>query len=249
MNAFSLARKTVFVTGASSGIGRQICITASNHGATIVASGRNEDELDKTLEMLDGKERAHVAIAGDLSEIDKLADFAKQLPKLDGVVHCAGIAKYVPFKIISEKDVRATQILNYEAPLLLTQTMLKSKLINRGGSIVFIASISALVGVVANSLYAGSKGALVAASRALAIETAGMKIRANCISPGMIKTPLTEKMQESFSADTFNEKEKLHPLGFGTTEDVGNAAVFLLSDAGRWITGSNLIVDGGYTCQ
>lgn len=248
MNAFSLAGKTIFVTGASSGIGRQICVAASNHGATVIASGRNEAELKVTLEALN-PEQEHRSLVLDLYELGKLPEVAAGLPPLDGIVHCAGVVTVVPFKFVAEKDIRFTQTLNYEAPILLTQALLKKKLIRRGGSIVFIASVGALIGIKGNSLYAGSKGALIATARALAMEIAGQKIRANCISPGLIETPLTQKVQESISAEALKETEKHHPLGFGTTDDVANATVFMLADASRWITGTNLVVDGGVTAQ
>lgn len=248
MNAFSLAGKTIFVTGASSGIGRQICVALANHGAAVIASGRNKEELDKTVESLN-PEQPHSAVVCDLYQLDKFPELVKDLPPLDGIVHCAGVVTVMPFKFVAEKDLRFTQTLNYEAPVLLTQALLKKKLIKRGGSIVFIASVGALIGIKGNALYAGSKGALISAARTLAMETAGQKIRANCISPGLIETPMTQKVQENISAEALKETEKHHPLGFGTTDDVANATVFMLSEASRWITGTNLVVDGGVTAQ
>ena len=225
---FELENKVILVTGASSGIGRQICITASELGAVVIACGRNEIELNITLSLM--KKSNHKSIIFDLTDTINLSELTNQLPKLDGIVHCAGVAKYIPFKAISEKELRFIQTLNYEAPILLTQSLLRNKLINPKGSIIFITSISGMIGTVANGLYAGSKGALISASRALALEVAGQKIRANCISPGMIITPLSSKIQETISEEVFNEKEKLHPLGFGLPEDVANTTVFLLSD-------------------
>jgi NAD(P)-dependent dehydrogenase (short-subunit alcohol dehydrogenase family) len=244
---FSLENKTIFVTGASSGIGRQICISASEAGATIVATGRDFIRLTETLSMLKGDN--HKAIPFDLTSLDLHKEFVNTIPKISGIIHAAGIAKYIPFKAISEKEVRQTQLLNYESPILLTQQLLKTKKVEKFGSIVFISSISSMIGTVGNAIYAGSKAALIGANRALAIELAGQGIRANCISPGMVMTPLTAKIEDSISSDAFKENEKLHPLGFGKPEDVANASIFLLSDASRWITGTNLIIDGGYTCH
>jgi NAD(P)-dependent dehydrogenase (short-subunit alcohol dehydrogenase family) len=246
-NKFSLINKTILVTGASSGIGRQICISLSELGATVIATGRDEIRLAETQSMSKGEN--HQIIPIDLTEISLHKELVDKLPKLSGIVHSAGIARYIPFKAISEKELRQTQLLNYEAPILLTQQLLKYKKIDKKGSIIFIASISGLIGTVGNTIYAGSKAALIAATRALAIEVAGQEIRANCISPGMVITPLTAKIEDSVSTETFKENEKLHPLGFGVPEDVANACVFLLSDASRWITGTNLIIDGGYTTQ
>jgi NAD(P)-dependent dehydrogenase (short-subunit alcohol dehydrogenase family) len=246
-NQFSLINKTILVTGASSGIGRQVCISLAELGAKVIATGRDEIRLAETYSMLEGEN--HQIIPFDLTETGLHKEFVDKLPKLSGIVHSAGIARYIPFKAISEKELRQTQLLNYEAPILLTQQLLKYKKIEKKGSIVFIASISGLIGTVGNTIYAGSKAALIAATRALAIEVAGQEIRANCVSPGMVMTPLTAKIEDSVSTETFKENEKLHPLGFGVPEDVANACVFLLSDASRWITGTNLVIDGGYTCH
>lgn len=246
-NQFSLIDKTILVTGASSGIGRQICISLAGLGAKVIATGRDEMRLAETHSMLEGKN--HQIIPFDLTAIGLHKEFVDKLSKLSGIVHSAGIARYIPFKAISEKELRQTQLINYEAPILLTQQLLKYKKIEKKGSIVFIASISGLVGTVGNTIYAGSKAALIAASRSLSIEIAGQEMRANCISPGMVITPLTAKIEDSVSTETFKENEKLHPLGFGMPEDIANACVFLLSDASRWITGTNLIIDGGYTTQ
>jgi NAD(P)-dependent dehydrogenase (short-subunit alcohol dehydrogenase family) len=244
---FSLESKIIFVTGASSGIGRQICISASEAGATIIATGRDENRLAETLSLLKGEN--HKIIPFDLTSLHLHKEFVDIIPKISGIIHAAGMARYIPFKAISEKEIRQTQLLNYESPILLTQQLLKNKKIEKSGSIVFIASISGLIGTVGNTIYAGSKAALIGATRALALEVSGQGIRANCISPGMVMTPLTAKIEDSVSSDTFRENEKLHPLGFGKPEDVANASIFLLSDASRWITGTNLVIDGGYTCH
>lgn len=246
-NQFSLINKTILVTGASSGIGRQICISLAYAGANVIATGRDNNRLNETLLMLEGN--GHQIIPFDLTEVNLYKEFLDKIPRLSGIVHSAGIAKFIPFKAISEKEIRSIQSLNYEAPILLTQQLLKYKKIEKKGSIIFIASISGLIGTVGNTIYAGSKAALIAASRALSIEVAGQEIRANCISPGMVITPLSSKIKDSVSTETFKENEKLHPLGFGMPEDVANACIFLLSDSSRWITGTNLIIDGGYTTQ
>jgi NAD(P)-dependent dehydrogenase (short-subunit alcohol dehydrogenase family) len=248
MSAFSLEGKKILVTGASSGIGKQISVSLAAYGAELILTGRNTERLQETLDLLSYKKK-HIAIPFDFINLEQIPDFISQLPKLNGVVHCAGIARYIPFKILTEKEIKLVMTINYEAPVLLTQSLLKDKILVKECSIVFIASISALIGAVATSIYAGSKAALVATTRSLALEIAPQKMRANCISPGIVVTPLLDKVQESLSAEGLFEKEKLHPLGFGMPEDIANATIFLLSDASRWITGTNLIADGGYTCQ
>lgn len=244
---FNLENKIILVTGASSGIGRQICISLSELGATVIATGRDELRLFETVSML--QKGNHKSFILDLTDTNEIIKLTKDLPNLNGVIHSAGIAKYIPFKAISEKELKKINSINYEAPILLTQQLLKFRKIEKMGSIIFIASISGLIGTIGNTIYAGSKAALISATRSLAIEIAGQKIRANCISPGMVLTPLTANIEASVSTEAFNMSEKLHPLGFGTPEDVANACIFLISNASRWITGTNLILDGGYTSQ
>jgi NAD(P)-dependent dehydrogenase (short-subunit alcohol dehydrogenase family) len=213
----------------------------------LVAIGRGEERLKSMIETLsDGN---HSYFVGDLADNETLTKIVKQVSVVNGVIHSAGIATYLPFKAISNTALREIQQINYEAPLLLTQQLLKYKKVEKGGSIVFITSISAMIGVVGNSLYAGSKAGLIAASRALALELATQKIRVNCISPGIVITPLTDKIQATISEDAFKENESLHPLGFGYPEDISNVVSFLLDDGSRWITGSNIVIDGGYTCK
>jgi NAD(P)-dependent dehydrogenase (short-subunit alcohol dehydrogenase family) len=243
----NLEGKTYIVTGASSGIGNQICIDIAKLGGIVIAMGRNEERLKETINTL--PHEGHSYLVGDLADFETLTSQVKQMPGINGIIHSAGIATYLPFKAISNANLREIQQINYEAPLLLTQLLLKNKKISKGGSIVFIASISAMIGVVGNSLYAGSKAGLVAASRAMALELATQKIRVNCISPGMVITPMTEKIQATISEEAFKENEMLHPLGFGYPEDISNVVTFLLDDGSRWITGSNIVVDGGYTCK
>jgi NAD(P)-dependent dehydrogenase (short-subunit alcohol dehydrogenase family) len=244
---FDLTGKTILITGASSGIGRQCCVTAAALGATIVANGRNPDRLKETAALLTSG--AHLTIPADLTDAVQLGELVGKLPPLDGVVHSAGVQKYLPLKFITDKALREMMIVNYEAPVLLTQGLLKQKLIKPAASIVFIASLAALAAVKGNAAYSSSKAALIAAARVMALELVGQRIRVNCIAPGMVRTPMAEQMAAVVSAEEMAEHEKMYPLGFGTPEDVASAVVFLLSDAGRWITGQTLIMDGGFSCD
>ena len=239
-NPFSLTGKTILITGASSGIGRQTCISVANMGGAIIATARNENRLNETLSMLPGDN--HKIIKADLNDSTAIEKLVINIEKVSGVVHCAGIVQLIPSKFYTKEKLRHINEINYEAPILLTSVLLKKKMILENASIIFISSIASEIGLIGNGLYSGSKGALVAITRVLALELAAKKIRVNCISPGMVQTPLIDGL--GFQKEVESSIEK-HPLGLGLPEDVANCCIFLLSDGSRWITGTNLIIDGG----
>lgn len=242
---FSLSGKTVLVTGATAGLGRQTAITAAQMGARVIVTGRNEERLAATHTQLEGS--AHLAIAANLVDEKEREALVSQLPALDGLVHCAGVTLLHPFKFSDEKRYREVYAINVEAPLFLTQRLFKNKRLTNGGSIVFIASLGAFIGARGHSIYAGSKAAIVGIMRVLAHELAGNGIRVNCLSPGMVKTEVVDGFAQQVSAEVVAADEARYPLGYGTPEDVANTAVFYLAPASKWITGTNLIMDGGLT--
>lgn len=246
-NSFDLTGRNILVTGASSGIGRQCCVVIAACGARVTATGRDQERLRKTLGLLEGG--GHASIQADLTSAVQCGELVAKAPQLDGIVHCAGVHKYVPLRFVTEKFLREMMAVNYEAPLMLTQSLLKQKFIKPGASIVFTASLAALVAVKGNAVYSSSKAALIAAARVMALELAGQRIRVNCIAPGMVRTPMAEQMATTVSAEQMAEHEKQYPLGFGSPEDVANVVVFLLSTGSQWITGQTLVVDGGFSCQ
>lgn len=241
-NPFSLEGKTILVTGASSGIGRGIAVTCSKMGATIILNGRNQLKLDETLSLLEKDD--HKVIAADLTNSDSVARMIEELPALDGVVHCAGIGQRVLCKLASEKDVSAVMDANFKSPVILQTELLKNKKINKGASIVFLASMAIWSPSVGNAFYSASKGAIVSYANCLALELAQRKIRVNCISPAMVWTDLV--LQEGVDKDQLREDESKYPLKrYGQPEDIANLAVYLLSDASSWMTGSNVKISGG----
>ena len=241
-NPFSLKGKTILVTGASSGIGRGIAVTCSKMGATVVLGGRNETRLNETLSEMEGD--GHVLAVADLTKKEELEKMVDILPKLDGIVHCAGIGQRILCKQLKESDVDNVMDMNFKAPVLLQTEILKKKKINKGASIVFIASIAAESPSVGNSIYSASKGAIISYANCLVVELAPRKIRVNCISPAMVWTDLI--LKDGISEEELKEDEQKYPLKrYGNPDDIANLAVYMLSDASSWMTGSNVRITGG----
>lgn len=241
-NPFFLQGKQILVTGASSGIGKGIAFACSKMGATVVVNGRNEQRLAKTLSELSGEN--HTMLPADLCNGMSVSDMVAKLPKLDGIVHCAGIGQRILCKQLQSEDVEKVMEVNFKAPVMLQTEILKQKKINKNASIVFLTSIAAESPSVGNAIYSASKSALISYSNCLAIEVAPRKIRVNCISPAMVWTELI--LQGGIDEETLREDEQKYPLKrYGKPEDIANLAVFLLSDASSWMTGTNVKITGG----
>jgi len=238
---FSLSGKRVLVTGSSSGIGRQIAITCSQMGAELVITGRDLERLQATADSLHGE--GHLVLRADLSQQEDIDMLAEQADVLNGVVHAAGISRLVPFRLMNKSHLTEIFDSNTFAPLLLTKALLAKKRLAANGSILFIAALSSHSGALATSAYAASKSALLGAMRSLALEVAKQGMRANCISPGYVRTPMLEGLGQG--GGNMDALFDLTPLGMGEPEDVAYASVFYLSDASRWITRNYFILDGG----
>lgn len=241
--AFHLTGKSILVTGASSGIGRQAAIECARMGATIVLTGRNTEQLNKTLEQLDGK--GHQVLPCDLLDAAAINMLAKDTPSLDGMVHAAGIVKPFPIQYLTAAKIDETIHTNFYTAVQLTAALFKAKKVNKAASFVFLSSISGQYPHKGNSMYAASKAALEAFTKTLASEYAHKQIRANYISPAMVKTPMYDYSGQGEFGTILDEHVQKYPLGVGYPEDVANTIVFLLSPAARWITGINIIMDGG----
>lgn len=246
-NPFSLENKTILITGASSGIGKAVAIACASMGANVVLNARNLDRLDSAYSELEGE--GHCIIASDLSlqeGIDKLVDTC---PTINGVVHCAGIPKICPVKHLNRETLTEIINVNEVAPILLTAGLLKKKKLNKGSSIVFIASTAGVLtaGAVGDTDYSATKGALSGFVKTAAKELGPQNIRVNTICPALVKTPILESANAVLSESELNSKlTRYHIKRFGEPEDVAWAAVWLLSDATEWVTGINLPIDGGY---
>jgi|ERR1035437_78209 NAD(P)-dependent dehydrogenase (short-subunit alcohol dehydrogenase family) len=244
-NPFTLIGKTIFITGASSGIGRAIAIECSKLGAKVIITGRNEERLNETYIALESE--GHMQFIADINDLDKILNFLAIVKSLDGVVHCAGYTKTVPFQFLKEEDLTSIMKVNFMAPTLLTQAFMKKNKIRKGGSIVFISSVSGVYcSSIGGGIYSASKGAINGVVKAIALELALKSIRVNTVCPGMIKTNIFKS--GVITEEQLTEDVNKYPLKrYGQPEEIAYAVIYLLSDASRWVTGSNLLIDGGYT--
>jgi len=245
MNPFTLKNKTILITGASSGIGAQTAITISQMGATVILSGRNLERLEETLEKLViGK---HKIVVADLREESQIESLVSQMDSLDGLVLSSGVVRPFPIKFIGEKQIDSLFGINYNGPVVLTSKLFRAKKINDGASIVFMSSISSKFPHKGGALYSGTKAALNAYSKTIALEYSNRNIRSNVISAAMVKTPLFDEAEKAITKEMMDKHGEAYPLGFGEPLDIANAMVFLLSAASRWITGTEIVMDGGLT--
>lgn len=242
LNPFSLEGKTILVTGASSGIGQETAVLCSQMGAQVIITGRNEARLQETLSRLSGE--GNMLITADLTEEGSRTRLADNTPALDGIVHCAGIGHRKPCKAINAEDIATVMSANFNAAVLLQACLLAKKKVNKGASIVFVSSRTADIPTVANALYSASKGALKSYARCLSLELAPRAIRVNCICPAMVWTPLI--LVGGVTEEDLQSEQAKYPLKrYGKPEDIANLAVFLLSDASSWMTGSCIDITGG----
>lgn len=248
-NPFSLEGKTILVTGATSGIGQECAITFDRLGADLVLIGRSSSKLKELSTLLYNKN--HIYLEVDITnyeEVNKI--FSTINIVFDGVVHSAGISTTLPLKNITPDKIEPYMRTNVYAAINLTKLVCSLKYRNKlGMSIIFISSVMGVVGEIGKTIYSLTKGALVAGSKSLALELASKNVRVNTISPGVVETPMSGTAVYSKDEESYSRVKNLHPLGLGRASDIANACVFLLSEGSRWITGTNLIVDGGYTCK
>lgn len=240
-NPFTLQGKTILVTGASAGIGKAIAISCARMGATVVITARNEERLNVTLAQMPGENQS---IKADLTNTVDVEALVAALPKLDGIVQCAGVGSRIPCKMISEEDITQVMCPNFVAPVLLQTALLKEKKIGKAASLVFIASRAASAPSIGNAIYSASKGAILSYAKCLALELAPRLIRVNSICPGMVWTDLI--LKDGLSEEELRKAELTYPLKrYGNVEDIANLAIYLLSDASSWMTGSAIDISGG----
>ncbi len=241
---FHLDGKRLLITGASSGIGRATALEASRMGAAqCVLVGRNREALEATATALESGCEAQIEVC-DLSESDAITELVARLPELDGVVCNAGINRMKTLQFYTERDLSEIFGVNCFVPMLLMKALVKRKRLAKGASVVFTASISGYSNVAAgNGIYGASKSALSAYMKYAALELSPKGVRCNAVHPGRVETPLIHRTTD---AEAIAKDMERYPLRrYGKPEEIAYSIIYLLSDAAAWITGTDLVIDGG----
>ena len=248
-NPYSLADKRILITGASSGIGRSCAVELSRLGAQIILVARSAKQLEETRASMQGV--IHHVERFDLTCGERVVPWMKELSRkigtIDGIVHSAGVFLAMPIRATTQEMFEKIISANLTSSYFLAKAFRQRGVKGPKGSMVFIGFVMSFVGQPALSAYCCSKSALTALSKALALEFASEGIRVNVVAPGSVSTPMAKIGETTLPEAAFKEIESKHPLGIGAPEDIAYACGYLLSDASRWVTGTTLVVDGGYT--
>lgn len=252
MNPFSLENKLILVTGASSGIGKSTAIALSQLGARLILVSRSEEELEQTKRELDFSDKQHIVAPYDLNNIDGISAWLGPIIKnsgstLDGFVYAAGIHQLTPIRALTGTQLENIMRLNVYAALQLLKVCTMKNVVSPSSSFVFISSVSGIIGEPGIVAYSTSKGALISAARSAAVELAPRNIRVNCVVPGMVESKMTNAIKNQIGEENFMKLVTKHPLGLGQPSDVAYASAYLLSDASNWVTGTEIVIDGGYS--
>lgn len=247
----ALQGMTYLVTGASSGIGRATAILLAECGARVILNGRDGVRLNETFELLKGSN--HLSSPSELNSADQTNDWLKDLltitGPISGVFHAAGIEMIRPIRMIKQSHLESVMGSSLYAAFGIAKAISGKNALTDEASIVFMSSVAGLTGQTGLSAYSAAKAAIDGMVRSLACELASRKIRVNAIAAGAVRTAMHERLTAGSGVDASHAYASAHLLGFGLPEDVAHAAVYLLSPASRWITGTTLLVDGGYTVR
>ena len=244
--------ENILVTGASDGLGKAICLLLNSLGANVIGIARNESKLEQLKKEIEFKEKFHYELEDLSLNIDEIPNvvsmISKKYGKLLGLVHSAGMIEILPLKAITEEKLNQIHNLNFKSAVMLCKGFSdKRNNIGESSSIVLLSSIASLLGYKGLISYSTSKGAISSLVKSLAVELSQNKVRVNSVSPGHINTELFNQNKELYNKEFLEELETKYPFGLGEPEDIANIVTFLLSDKSRWITGQNIVVDGGRT--
>jgi NAD(P)-dependent dehydrogenase (short-subunit alcohol dehydrogenase family) len=251
LNPFAMKGRTILVTGASSGIGRETAILLSQLEARVVLVGRDVKRLEETRTNMSGND--HLVQSIDLTRGDLIPGWLRQTASdtgpIAGLVHCAGIHQSIPLRVLTAEKVDEVMRTNVTAAIMLVKAFRQRGCCTRPARIVLMSSVAGIAGQSAVSVYSASKAAIGGFTRSAAMELAPEGIRVNCIAPGYVSTEMTAALRNKLTPDQFAAMESSHPLGLGTPRDIAYASAFLLAETGRWITGTTLVVDGGFAAH
>lgn len=242
---------TYFVTGASSGIGRATAVLLADCGARVLISGRDEGRLNETLSILNGS--GHQTFPSSLQTADQTHDWVKGLlattGPLNGFFHSAGVEMIRPARMIKQAQLDDVLGSSLFAAFGIARALSARSALVDGGSLVFMSSVAGRNGQLGMTAYSAAKAAIDGMVRSLACELAVRQIRVNSVAAGAVDTPMHERLSKGSGDGATDAYANAHLLGFGTPEDVAQAVVYLLSPASRWVTGTTMLVDGGYTVR
>ncbi len=245
---FKFEEKRFVITGATSGIGKKIALDLAEHGAQVLAIGRRKERLDALKDNFPGNIFTAVIDVNDFSTLKIELEKFGEKGKIDGSVHAAGINKFTPLRAFNWKDAENIIKTSLYAGIELIRILSSQKLSAIKSSHVIIASVAGIKGEVGFTAYSAAKSAVIGAARSMAVELAIKDIRVNTITPGWLPTEMTDAIDARYPGKLETIK-LLHPLGIGSVEDISNLLMFLLSEESKWITGSNIVIDGGYSIR
>lgn len=241
--------KKILITGATSGIGKALCEFLLSHKCTIIAVGRDESKIAQLQNQFADSLKFVSLDLIDFSSYAKIFDEGLAGEKLDGFVHCAGIEETLPLTMYNPENVAKIFNINVFSGIELLRSFSKKKYSNDGASVVYISSVMGELGQPGKIGYCSTKSAILGVVKSSALEFAKRKFRVNAVSPGVVNTPMTQKLFSQIEEDNIERIKQMHPLDIGEVEDVVPLIAFLLSDNSRWITGQNIKIDGGYSIQ
>ncbi len=245
---FNFSGKRFIVTGATSGIGKKIACDLSEAGAQVLAIGRRQTRLDELKNLYPDNIFISQTDVNDFTQLKEACENFAESGKVDGTVHSAGINKFTPLRTLNWEDADKIIKTNLYAGIELIKLASANKIGNNGGSHILISSVAGIKGEAGLTAYSAAKGALIGAMRTMALELAIKDMRVNTITPGWLSTEMTDAMDARYPGKMDTIKIQ-HPLGIGELADISSLAQFLLSEEARWITGSNIVIDGGYSIK
>jgi len=252
-NSCDLRGKNIIVSGGSSGIGRQCALECSKAGARVHVLGRDEARLEEVFCQMSGEGNSrHSLDMRDTEQFLAVVDgIVKSFGKITGFIHSAGYQITSPVKAMSASQYRDIFLVNTISGFELGRIIsMKKNHVTGELSIIFIAGGISVIGVTALTAYGASKAGLVGGARAMAVELAPRKICVNCVSPGyIVDTNMLGDLDQTLSEEELSRLSQGYPLGLGHTGEISAMCAYLLSDKARWITGQNIVVDGGATAQ